>query len=511
MWPRADSRALSPDPGPGAFKDLGSRQTAVIDVGSNSVRLVIYRLEGRAIWTVFNEKALAGLGRDLPATGRLSPDGIETALLALRRFRAALSGWNRADIFAVATAAVREASDGRDFLARVETETGLRLRVLSGTEEARYAALGVLAGQPDAAGVVGDMGGSSLELVHLDAGAPRGGITLPLGPFALGAPKPLDVDKMRKVIEGRIDDAGLRFRTREFHAVGGAWRNLALLHMEMADYPLRVAHQYQMNRADAIDVARFVARQSKGSLERIQGLSKKRFDTLPYSALVLDALIERLGIERIVISAYGLREGLLLEAMAPEDAARDPLIEGCEALTTVRGLSCDLGTALHAWLDPAFGRLPPVFGSREPVLIAAACRLADLGARLHPDHRGELAFEQVLRAPIAGMNHPERAFLACAAFARHSSAPATPEPGTVSKVLSVERRQRARALGSAIRLGCDLSGRNAGLLSHCTLSIEGERLVLAAQDGWADMLLGEQTAKRAQTLAQALKLKLQLG
>ncbi|MES3028243.1 MAG: Ppx/GppA phosphatase family protein [Pseudomonadota bacterium] len=511
MWPRADSRALAPDPGPGAFKDLGSRQTAVIDVGSNSVRLVIYRLEGRAIWTVFNEKALAGLGRDLPVTGRLSPDGVETALVALRRFRAALSGWDRTDIFAVATAAVREASDGPAFLARVEMETGLRLRVLSGIEEARYAALGVLAGQPDATGVVGDMGGSSLELVHLDAGVPRDGVTLPLGPFALGAPKPLDVDKMRKVIEGRLNNAGPLFRTREFHAVGGAWRNLALLHMEMADYPLRVAHQYEMNRSDAVDVARFVARQSRGSLERMQGLSKKRFDTLPYSALVLDALIERLGIERIVISAYGLREGLLLEAMPPEEAAQDPLIEGCEALTTVRGLSCDLGMALHAWLDPAFSRLQPVFGPREPILTAAACRLADLGARLHPDHRGELAFEQVLRAPIAGMNHPERAFLACAAFARHSSAPATPEPGTVSKVLSVERRQRARALGSAIRLGCDLSGRNASLLSHCTLAIEGDRLVLRAQDGWSDMLLGEQTAKRAQALAQALKLKLQLG
>src|SRR5690606_21213121 len=150
--------------------------------------------------------------------------------------------------------------------------------------------LGVIAGQPDATGVVGDMGGSSLELVHLDPGAPEG-ITLALGPFALGAPRPLDIDKVRKTIDQRIEAAALRFRTREFHAVGGAWRNLALLHMEMADYPLKVAHQYEMSRSDAIDVARFVARQSKGSLERIQGLSKKRFDTLPYSALVLDALI----------------------------------------------------------------------------------------------------------------------------------------------------------------------------------------------------------------------------
>lgn len=508
MWPRADNRLSREEPG--VSPEFGFRQAAVIDVGSNSVRLVIYRLEGRAIWTVFNEKALAGLGRDLPATGRLSPQGVDTALAALRRFRATLSGWDRADIFAVATAAVREASDGAEFLARVEIETGLRLRVLSGAEEARYAALGVIAGQPDAMGVVGDMGGSSLELVHLDPSAPSG-VTLPLGPFALGAPQPLDIDRVRKIIDRRVETAALRFRTREFHAVGGAWRNLALLHMEMADYPLKVAHQYEMTRSDAIDVARFVARQSKNSLERIQGLSKKRFDTLPYSALVLDALIERLGIEKIVISAYGLREGLLLESMTPEEAGRDPLIEGCEALTTVRGLSADLGGALHRWLQPAFGQLPAVFGAREPILIAAACRLADLGARLHPDHRGDLAFEQVLRAPIAGMNHAERAFLASAAYARHSSTPSTPEAATVARILSAERRQRARALGSAIRLGCDLSGRNAALLDHCALSIEADHLILTPQPGWGDILLGEQTAKRAQTLAQALRLKLQLG
>ena len=496
MWPRTDS-----SPG---------RQAAVIDLGSNSVRLVIYRLEGRAIWTIFNEKALAGLGRDLPTTGRLSPDGIETAIAAMRRFRAVLDGLQASEIMVVATAAARDAIDGGDFLNRVQEETGLQVRILTGEQEARYAALGVIAGQPDAKGVVGDLGGSSLELIRLQDGRSGDGVTLPLGPFSLGAPRPLDLDKTRKRIDAALAPMGERFVTSQFQAVGGAWRNLALLHMIMADYPLRVAHQYEMTRADAQDVARFVSRQSRGSLERIQGLSKKRFETLPYSALVLDALIERLGVEKVVISAYGLREGLLLEAMSPEERDRDPLIEGCEALTAVRGLSQDLGLALETWLTRAFATLPPVFGDRDAVLTAAACRLADLGARLHPDHRADLAFDQVLRAPIAGMTHAERAFLACAAFARHSSAPITPEPETVAKVLSPERRQRARALGAAVRLGCDLSGRNATLLPHASLVISEGHLTLGAEPDWRDMLLGEQTAKRAATLAQALKLKLEM-
>jgi exopolyphosphatase/guanosine-5'-triphosphate,3'-diphosphate pyrophosphatase len=487
------------------------RQAAVIDLGSNSVRLVIYRVEGRAIWTVFNEKSLAGLGRDLPVTGRLSSDGVEVALRALHRFRTLLSGFEAQHVTAVATAAVREAADGPAFLRRVKAETDLDVRVLSGEEEARYAALGVLAGDPTAEGVVGDLGGSSLELVRLSGGEPQAGESLALGPFALGAPRALDIERTRRAIEAEIAPLAGRFRGKTFHAVGGAWRNLSLLHMEISNYPLKVAHQYEMSRSDAVEMARFVERLSKSSLERVQGLSKKRFDTLPYAALVLEAVIERLGVERVMMSAYGVREGLLLEAMDPQVRDRDPLVAGCEALTAVRGLSHELGGALEHWLAPVFRRLPSVFGDREPVLTAAACRLADIGARLHPDHRADLAFEEVLRAPIPGMNHAERTFLASAAFSRYTAASPSAASEAVGRLLTSERRQRARALGAAIRLGSDLSGRDAQLLQHASLSLNGERLRLTAAPGWEDMLLGEQTAKRAQTLATALRAQLEMG
>jgi exopolyphosphatase/guanosine-5'-triphosphate,3'-diphosphate pyrophosphatase len=196
--------------------------------------------------------------------------------------------------------------------------------------------------------------------------------------------------------------------------------------------------------------------------------------------------------------------------MPAEIRRQDPLIAGCEALTTLRGLSPELGGALEAWLAPVFQNLPPMFADRDPVLVAAACRLADLGARLHPDHRADLAFDQVLRAPIAGMTHAERAFLACTAFARHTAAAVTREPEVINRVLSPERRQRARALGAAVRLGCDLSGRNPRLLEQSAVSIEPDRLVITAAPEWSDILLGEQVAKRGQAVAQALKLKLEL-
>jgi exopolyphosphatase/guanosine-5'-triphosphate,3'-diphosphate pyrophosphatase len=486
------------------------RDVAAIDIGSNSVRLVLYRLEGRAIWTVFNEKVLAGLGRDLATTGCLSVEGAAQALTALKRFAAVIEGVRPAHTFVAATAAVRDAQDGKDFCDRVAGATGLKIRVLSGEEEARYAALGVLAGIPGAGGVVGDLGGSSLELVRLSCGQVGRGVTLPLGPFALADSGEFDADRLREIIARRLEGAG-DYTTGTLYAVGGAWRSLAQVHMEVAGYPLRIVHQYEMAAGDVLDTARLIARSSRASLEKWPGLSRKRADTLPHAALVLEGLIERLGLKQIVVSAWGVREGLLYEALEPEVAAADPLLAGCSALGARQGISPTLPGALHGWIAPLLAALPPIFDrDRDAVLADAACRLSDLGARLHPNHRVELAFDQVLRAPVPGQNHAERAYLAAAVNARYGGGASTPEPRTVAHLLNEEQRQGARVLGLAIRLACDLSGRSPQLLVNARAGVRDGALVLTAAEGYADVLLGEQTRRRAKALAEAMGLRLDI-
>ena len=487
------------------------REAAVIDIGSNSVRMVLYRLEGRAIWTVYNEKVLAGLGRDLPATRRLSPTGVEMALTTLRRFAAVLEGVRPAYTFVAATAAVREAIDGPDFCGRIAAETGLQVRVLSGEEEARYSAIGVMAGDPSASGVAADMGGSSLELIRIGEPDLKPGITLPLGPFSLADAAGFDADRLRTRVNIILKPAAATFSSSDLHAVGGGWRSLAQLHMAISGYPLKIVHQYAMSAEDARGVARLVAQQSRQSLDRLPGVSRKRAETLPYAALVLEGLIDRLNLKTIHFSAWGLREGLLFEALNRDEAAEDPLVAGCTALGARQGISPHLPAALNGWLADLIQSLPPAFGAKRDVELAtAACRLADLGARLHPDHRLELAFDQVLRAPIPGQSHPERAFLACVLNARYGGGPATPDPAVVDRLLGENARMRARALGLAIRLGCDLSGRSPQLLANAALKVSGSTLKLTASDGYADVLLGEQTRRRAKALAEAMKLKLEI-
>lgn len=497
-------------PDPATQASAPPREFAVIDIGSNSIRLVLYRLEGRAVWTVFNEKVLAGLGRELATTGRLSEKGVEIAVTALKRFAAVLDGVKPAQTFVAATAAVREAQDGQAFCERVAAETGLIIRVLSGEEEARYAALGVIGGTPDAEGVVADLGGSSLELIGVRGGAVGAGVTLPLGPFALAAANGSDDGDPRDAIASRLKSAG-DYRADTLYAVGGAWRSLAQMHMAHARYPLHIVHQYEMDAGEALEIARLIAHSSRASLERWKGLSKKRAETIPHAAMVLEGLIERLGLKRIVLSAWGVREGLLFEALDEATATADPLLAGCAALGSRQGVSPGLPGAVLGWIAPVVEVLPKAFGrERDRRLADAACRLADLGARLHPDHRIELAFDQVLRAPIPGQTHAERAFLAAAVNARYGGAAGTPEPETVERLLNPEQTAAARALGLAIRLACDLSGRAPQLLANARIEAVDGVLVLSATEGYADVLLGEQTRRRGKALAEALGLKLDI-
>ena len=484
-----------------------SQQIAVIDIGSNSVRLVLYRLEGRAVWTMFNEKVLAGLGRDISVTGKLYEPGVEMAMTALKRFAAVIEGVQPDKVLTAATAAVREASDGPAFCQRVHDETGLNIRVLSGEEEAKYAAFGVMSGAPHSSGVVGDLGGASLELNRL--GASGQGITLPLGPFVLSGGKEFDAKRIQARISKVLDDVPEGYRSSVFNAVGGAWRTLAQIQMERTNHPLRIVHQYSISADEARDLANWVIAQSRQTLEKHPGVSKRRAETLPYAALNLIGLIDRLGIQIVQFSAWGVREGILHDQMEPRMRAVDPLLAGCSAWGGRQGVDPALPRALDGWLQPVASALPEVFGEeRDALLTASVCRLADIGARLHPDHRPELVFDQVLWAPIAGQTHAERAFVAATLYARYGGTAKTPRPETVDRLLSPEGQKRARALGLAMRLACDMSGRSPQLLSNAAISISKTNLRLTAVKGYAAMLLGSQTKRRAKALSDAMELEL---
>lgn len=464
------------------------QEAAVIDVGSNSVRLVVYRIDGRAMTPILNEKVMAGLGRGGARTGALSKDGVEQALRALRRFATLIEALQIKDVFAVGTAAVREAKDGREFAARMEAESGIKLRILSGDDEARLSALGVSAGAPDAKGLVGDLGGASLELIEISPKGVGRGETFPLGPLTLMDGE-FDYARTSKQVEQVLERTKLLGkRGGDFYAVGGAWRALGRIDIALTNHPLGVLHHHEMSRNEVMKVVDAVRKQSRRSLERLEEAAAKRAETLPYAAVVLEHVMQAGQFDRVVLSAFGLREGVLLERMSAEALATHPLIAAAEALAGRWSRSRSFGLALEEWIAPMFAGQAYVFPrKREEVLRGAAARLADVGGPLHPDQRIEIMFDLILRAPLAAISHEERAFLAAAIHHRYTKSPPR-HADAYMRLLSDERQAAASALGAALRLGADLSGRSEPLLAAVDVEAVDGRLILRVKKKAAHLI-----------------------
>ncbi|HYE00260.1 MAG TPA: Ppx/GppA family phosphatase [Alphaproteobacteria bacterium] len=476
-----------------------SGRLAVIDIGSNSIRLVVYERLTRSPVALFNEKVLCGLGRTLEKTGQLDPEGVGLALQNLARFQRLAEGMGVERLDVVATAAVRDAVDGAAFVEKVGRTCGLDVTTISGEEEARLSALGVVSGTPGADGLMGDLGGGSLECVTLDHGLLGNQATMPLGPFRL-----MELTGKRDDVARHIDQhlASLPWlregRGRTFYPVGGAWRALATLHMERIGHPVHIIHQYDADAATIRDFAKMIATASRGTLERMDGLAKRRIETLPLAALVLERVLRHVEPARVVFSAYGLREGLLFDLLPPDQQAEDPLLAACAAVER-KGSRYGLGDELAAWTAPLF--VGEDFASGR--LRRAACLLADLGWAEHPDYRCEHAYLRTMRMVFAGIDHHERAFLALAIHARYGGRPDDPLTAGGRALVGEGMLNKALVLGSALRLAFTLSGGSVAILHRSGLRLADDRLelVLTEEDR---VLLGEALVRRLEVLAKPL-------
>ena len=480
----------------------------VIDIGSNSVRLVVYEGAVRAPTPVFNEKVLCGLGRSVATTGSLADDAVDRAIHALVRFKTIAHVLRVKHLKAVATAAVREAKNGREFLKRGEAAAGCAIEVLSGEKEARLAAQGIMMGFVDADGIAGDLGGGSLELIDLAGGKLHDAVTLPLGGLRLIDTTENRLEKAADVIDEAL--AGVPWlrqgQGRSFYAVGGTWRALAKLNMVASNYPLRVMQGYVMAPRAAQDFAEMVRRSKKPqSLPGIAGMARARREVLPFGALVLERLLRIMQPSEVVFSVFGIREGFIYSLLPAHERKRDPLLSFCEDYAALRSRSVEHARELCRWTDQIFADPDLAETAGERRLRHAACMLSDVGWRAHPDYRGEQSLNTIAHAGLGGVDHAGRIFLALAIFHRHENSDDTGEAlserlrGLVSKRV----QRRARIIGAAVRTAHMLSIGMAGVIDDTPLSYEGNTLVLTIPKPYSG-LDGERLRRRFEQLAALL-------
>lgn len=465
---KARTKPLSPENGAGRI--------AIVDIGSNTVRLVVYDSLSRLPVPIFNERVTCALGRGLGKSGKLSPDGVKLAMSALTRFINLTEEMEVGQLELLATAAVREAEDGPAFAARVGKRFGRAVHVLSGDEEARLGATGVLSGVPDADGLVGDMGGGSLDLVSLNRGDFGESCSLPLGHLRIAEDSGGDVIKTRDLVDEALDRLPwlTDYRGRRVYATGGAWRALARVSITQKDYPLHVLDGYSVPVDTAIEMTRVLAGLGRKSLERITGVSRRRAETLPFAAMAMNRLLERAQPEQLVFSGYSMREGKLFEMLSDETRREDPLISACEGFARRGGRFSVHGEEVVSWLEPLF---PDASADNRRLCLAAAL-LSDIGWADHPDYRALHSFLRVLRLPIAGLTHGDRAFLALAVFVRYDGGRRQYEVDQIRPLLTEDREHAAAVLGLALRLAHVISGGVPGLLEKTGLSLTRSNLTL---------------------------------
>ena len=383
------------------------------------------------------------------------------------------------DIRAIATAAVRDAANGKEFLDLARSALGVPIELLSGEREAHLGGVGVLYSIHDADGLAGDLGGGSLELVEIAKGAVQGGVTLPLGGLSLldlseRSPKKAarlarDVLAKSKELEALVG--------RTFYAVGGTWRALGRLHMRQRQYPLDVMHNYVIPTRDALEFAKLIERVEADALSSIESVSAARRPLLAYGAAVLEEIIRRAEPKEIVISALGVREGLLFESLPPEERARDPLIVAAQSFNRLRSRAPAHGEELFAWTSALIGSTHLEETAQEARLRHAACLLSDVSWRAHPDYRGVQSYDLVANAAFIGVDHPSRAFVALAASYRHFSGDQNISWLSRSLV-SARQLDRARIVGAAMRVAYNISAAMPGVLPRTPMLCQKNRVIL---------------------------------
>lgn len=473
---------------------------AIIDIGSNSIRLVVYDQQKRSPVPIYNEKVMCALGKGLASSGVLNPEGVDMAKQTLRRFLAMARNMEIASLHVMATAAIRDAKDGKAFARFIEDNYDVDIDVISGNKEAKLGAYGVCSSIHSPHGITGDMGGGSLELVWINNGSIGEHASLPLGSLRMVDETKGDNAKLRRLIDKRFNE--LHWLSDDpvenFYAIGGSFRALAKMHLTANNYPLRILHEYTVDAASFLLFVREIASMPQDRLEKFPGVAAKRIPALPGASMVLESIINIAEPKYVVFSASGIREGYLYEKLSPHIRKQDGFLASCIEFSTKGGRSKNYANEMFQWLLPLLGSET----EREKRLRFAFCLLSDIALHIHPEYRAEWAFNRILFSALTGISHRERVTLALALYHRYQFKLKENWPSLT--LLQPNDMAWAKLMGTAANLAYHLTGGIEGNLPHTSLVVKGDRVQLKL-DSSVKNIMGDAIEKRISGLSEAYK------
>ncbi len=479
----------------------GANPFAVIDIGSNSVRMVVYHAQDRVPMPLFNEKYYCGLARDLETTGKLSPKGVALAHQALARFTLMLERFHIKDAPVIATAAIREAKDGKAFVKELKNRHGLQVKIIDGKREATLAGLGIMGSMWRPEGLCADLGGGSLELALIEGGEVTHTHSLPLGALRLLSQFGGATQEMHDYLQDQLGHIKWLKKScaKQCYAIGGGFRSIAKLHMRQQAAPLKLVHEYTMSAAQLTKIHNAIAPLDEAALAALPGISSKRSATLPIASLVLSSLLEISGAKRNVFSVAGIREGLMHEQLSAKERRADPLLASAQVLSKIAGRKGRYAKELYQWMQPLFADEKKAHSR----LRLALCHISEIAWTIDPNFRAEWAYLRIIQSDMKGLSHPERAMLALALFHRYQVK--LKKDYAELALLTDAQKHWAQMVGIAANLAFQLSGGQGGNLYHAQLAINEDGTPSLRIDSAAKGLYTEMVEKRLEGLSLAFK------
>lgn len=464
------------------------RKIAVIDIGSNTVRLVVYENRERAPYVVFNEKVFCGLGRGVAETGLMIEEAMKLSISTLKRFAMLLAKMEINNPRVVATSAVRDAKNGLEFIKRVKDKTNLEIKVLDGLEEARLSGYGVICAVPHASGIIADLGGGSLELAIVEDKKVSNMETLPIGPLRLQDKDGRWIDTPKSTVKKHLKKVTWlkSARGKKLYAVGGAWRSLARVHMKVVGYQHVNMHNYIIPVDEITALARRISKMSLLELDQYRPyISEKRINILSLASLTLYQLLKMTKPSKFVVSAFGVREGILYDEMDDAVRKQDPLIVGCHQVAQMTGRFPEHGKRLFDWIGPLFEDETDELKR----LRLAICILSDVGWRGHPEYRAEKVVAEVLYGRLGGINHWGAGLIAMALYVCYGgSSTRNRQVEVAASLIGKEDMLYAKKVGMALRLAQRLSAGTAKGLKLAQLHLTANELYLHVKHEKIDII-----------------------
>ena len=476
------------------------KRIGIIDIGSNSIRLVVFDGPKRSPLYLYNEKVFFRLGLQSFGGKAFGSNTLEAVSHIIKRYVAICRNMEISKIIMFGTSALREASNSNVLVESIREKTNVDVDIISGEKEAFYAAQGILLGFPNAEGVICDLGGNSVEFANIRKNVVTKCNSVLLGPLTiknLGEKcKNLD-DHMKNQLAKLTNFNGVK--NKSIFLIGGSWRAIAKIHMQRIKYPLKIIQGYKVESKKLKTTLEFIQGSSFFTKSDEMNISLGRLELLPQAARLLEIIIDEFQIKVLTFSSFGVREGLIYEHLSEAEKKRDPLIEAAKFFEKKETRFPKMSKHTFNWISPLYENLPP----KTKRVILAATKLHDIAWIAHPDYKTEMCLEIVTRSNISGISHKERVFLAMILLFRHKAKPEKIFNSKLFRIVPKKKRKIALVIGKGLRLASTFFGEKS-LLNKIELRLRANEVDLRFQSKM-DSINGEIVEKRIQELNKALK------